>query len=346
MRRMTVVTGIVATSVLATATPALASGGWGSTTCSQTPSPACHLGAGTTRRGPDRGARPHRGAPHPSRPDRGGSGSAGERSNGDVIIPGPNLAHCSYKKSDYQPPAGGLAPAAYTRPAVQGHATVQPAAFNSTQRRGAMFTVAPTGRESGKDGSWYLWKCSGKGFRDAVYRPPMWMPDQQQPDRPVLPSPAELAQTARKQLRLPAPTIAANPAGEQLVNLPTWLWLSNGWTTTSATASVPGVSVTAVATPTSVSWSMGDGSTVVCSGPGTPFTTDSNPTKASPDCGHTYRSSSASQPGQAFPVSATVQWTVTWSGAGQGGTFPDMTTTGNAEFRVAESQALMNNGGG
>jgi len=35
---------------------------------------------------------------------------------------------------------------------------------------------------------------------------------------------------------------------------------------------------------------------------------------------------------------------VTWAGAGQGGVFPDMTTTGNAAFRVAESQAL-NNGG-
>ncbi|MEV0675886.1 hypothetical protein AB0I60_05110 [Actinosynnema sp. NPDC050436] len=44
-------------------------------------------------------------------------------------------------------------------------------------------------------------------------------------------------------------------------------------------------------------------------------------------------------------MTATVHWTVTWSGAGQGGTFPDMTTTGSAMFRVAESQVL-NNGGG
>jgi hypothetical protein len=113
----------------------------------------------------------------------------------------------------------------------------------------------------------------------------------------------------------------------------------------SATATVPGVSVMAVATPTSVSWSMGDGSSVTCTGEGTPFRPGSDPKASSPDCGHIYQSSSASQAGQAFPVTATVHWTVTWAGAGQGGTFPDMTTTGNAAFRVAESQAL-NNGGG
>jgi hypothetical protein len=104
------------------------------------------------------------------------------------------------------------------------------------------------------------------------------------------------------------------------------------------------VSVTATATPTSVVWSMGDGSTVTCTGAGSPFHPGTDPKASSPDCGHTYRTSSASQAGQAFPVSATVHWTVTWAGAGQGGVFPDLTTTGNAAFRVTESQAL-NNGG-
>jgi len=162
--------------------------------------------------------------------------------------------------------------------------------------------------------------------------------------QPIPPSPAQLAEIARKQLQFPALTIAANPSGEQLVSLPTWLWLSSGWQTVSATVAVPGVSVTATATPTSVTWSMGDGSTVACGCPGAPYTTSSDPKASSPDCGHTYRASSASQAGQAFPVTATVHWTVTWAGAGQGGVFPDLTTTGNAAFRVAESQAL-NNGG-
>jgi hypothetical protein len=43
---------------------------------------------------------------------------------------------------------------------------------------------------------------------------------------------------------------------EELMFLPTWLWLAGGWAPTSATATVPGFSVTATATPTSVTWSM------------------------------------------------------------------------------------------
>ena len=39
-------------------------------------------------------------------------------------------------------------------------------------------------------------------------------------------------------------------------------------------------------------------------------------------------------------VTATVNWTVTWSGAGQGGTFPNMTTSASVAFRVAESQGI------
>jgi hypothetical protein len=104
------------------------------------------------------------------------------------------------------------------------------------------------------------------------------------------------------------------------------------------------VSVTAVATPTSVTWSMGDGSTVTCAGAGTPFRAGNNPRAASPDCGHTYRTSSADLEGQAYRVSVTVHWAVTWAGAGQGGVFPDLTTTGNGAFRVAESQALNTSG--
>ena len=39
-------------------------------------------------------------------------------------------------------------------------------------------------------------------------------------------------------------------------------------------------------------------------------------------------------------IRASVHWTVTWSGAGQAGTYPDMVTESAAAFRVAESQAL------
>jgi hypothetical protein len=148
-------------------------------------------------------------------------------------------------------------------------------------------------------------------------------------------TPAEVARLARDQLGLPRPEIGASPAGDQLVNLPTWLYLTGGWRTLWATASVPGISVTAWAEPTSVTWSMGDGTTVDCPGPGTRYTPTADPGSESSHCGHTYR--------RAFdtaPVTATIRWSVTWSGAGQTGTFPPLTTTNTTQFRVQESHAL------
>lgn len=153
-------------------------------------------------------------------------------------------------------------------------------------------------------------------------------------------SPEAVARQARAQLELPTPAVAASPAGVQLVNLPTWLWLTDGWEAIAATATVPGVSVTATANPRAVTWSTGDGAEVVCAGPGTPFPAGAQPRSSSPDCGHTYRRASTDQPSEAYPVVVTVHWSVTWSGAGSSGTFPDLTTTASTSFRVAESQAL------
>ncbi|MCU1680231.1 MAG: putative ATP/GTP-binding protein [Amycolatopsis sp.] len=343
MRRIATITGIVALSMLGVSAPALADG-WGSTICSQVPSPACDLGAGAGGGNGKPGGNP--GDSKPGHPGTGNPGNGSSNSNpGDTLIGGKsNLASCSYVKSDFQPPPSGVVTAAYTRPLNFDGATVQPAVFTRSIARTRVIAQPVAGPAPEQKGSWYVWHCSTPGMTDALFRAPVWIPDGQQPGAAQLPSPAELAQMAYKQLRLPTPSIAANPAGEQLVNLPTWMWLSSGWGPVSATATVPGVTVTATATPTSVSWSMGDGSTVTCTGAGSPFHPGSDPKAASPDCGHTYRTSSASQAGEAFPVSATVHWTVTWAGAGLGGVFPGLTTTGNAAFRVAESQAL-NNGG-
>jgi hypothetical protein len=146
---------------------------------------------------------------------------------------------------------------------------------------------------------------------------------------------------ATRQLRLPAPEISVNPVGTQLVNVPTWLWLSAGWAPVSVRFEVPGVSMSATATPTLASWSMGDGTIETCTGPGTPFHQGLDPNSPSPDCGHLYRVSSANQPGQVFVVTVTVHWRIAWSGAGRTGTYPDMTTTSSTFLKVAEGQALV-----
>ena len=285
LRRVSASAAITGLGVLSVASPALASPGWGSVDCSQTPSPDCDISAGSS--GGTTGSVEH-----------GDTSSGGSTpATRDPSAADTDLADCGYRPSEYRPPPGAAG-------------------------SGAL----PGG------GIWLDGVCSATG----TIRTPEYVAEV---------TPAELARLARNQLRLPTPTIAANPAGDQLVNLPTWLWLSEGWGPVSATATVPGVSVTATATPTAVSWSMGDGATVTCTGAGTPYRPGGDPMAASPDCGHTYRTSSADQPGQAFPVTATVHWTVAWSGAGESGTFPDLATTGSTGLRVGESQAL-NTGGG
>jgi hypothetical protein len=201
--------------------------------------------------------------------------------------------------------------------------------------------VAATSGSAAPGGAWYVYKCTGKGVLDAVYRPPVWIPNRPAASGMAVADPAALARQAYQQLRLPTPVIAVSPTGAQLVNLPSWLWLDRrGWGPRSATAAAPGVSVTATASPSSVSWSMGDSHAVTCSGPGTPYTAGADPAGGSPDCGYTYRRSSAGQPGEAFEVTATVRWTVAWSGAGRSGSFAGLTTTARIALRVAESQAL------
>jgi hypothetical protein len=193
-------------------------------------------------------------------------------------------------------------------------------------------------------GPWLLRTCQGEsGWTTA------WVPGGggAQAVAAAPPSPVVVARQAVDRLVLPRPAIGVSPVAEQLVSLPTWLWIDGGmWSSRSATASVPGVSVTATAMPMKVTWSMGDGSSVECRGPGTPFRPGGDPKRESPDCGHTYRRSSAGQPGEAFTVTATISWAVSWAGNGEAGSLPGLETTATEAFRVAESQALVGSRGG
>ncbi|ROO52719.1 hypothetical protein EDC02_7660 [Micromonospora sp. Llam0] len=150
-----------------------------------------------------------------------------------------------------------------------------------------------------------------------------------------------LAAEAVKRLTLPAPQIGVNPdAGAQMVFVPTWLWVEPAtFTSRSATASLGGLSVTAVATPARVTWTTGDGTSVMC-GRGTPWTPGGDPAAESPDCGHTYTTTSHSQAGGIFTVRATVTWDISWSGGGQTGTEPALTSTSIVQVRVAESSVV------
>lgn len=154
-----------------------------------------------------------------------------------------------------------------------------------------------------------------------------------------------VARTAEGELRLPAPVMASSPGATapKVVNLPTWAWIDGAaWHVVSATASVPGISATATATPLYVGWSWGDGSSGVCHGPGAPYVRGvSDPAAASPGCGHTYRVTSKAVPGRRFQVTATVHWQITWrASTGQGGQFADMTSRAAQAWPVEEIDAL------
>ncbi len=230
-----------------------------------------------------------------------------------------------------RPASSASSPGTGARPSGQssGHGAGQGASDNlsSCTYRPSGFQGHPGVSGWRPPGSWYEGTCSLTG----VIRNPTVVPAL---------TPEDVARLARAQLGLPQPRVAASPAGDQLVNLPTWLWLEDGWEVVAATASVPGVVVTATARPRSVSWSTGDGRTVTCAGPGTRYEDRDDPRSPSPDCGHTYRRSSEGAPGERYRVAATVHWSVTWSGAGESGTFPEMTTTAATRLRVGESQAL------
>jgi hypothetical protein len=162
--------------------------------------------------------------------------------------------------------------------------------------------------------------------------------------------PAALAERALGFTPLGAPGIRLNPPADrnQLVGVITWLWISGGWSALSASASAGGVAVTTTATPEQVTWDMGDGHTVVCSGPGTPY--DPSRPDATPSCSYTYSSSSAGQPGGTYTITVTESWAVAWTargrppGASAGGTLPAVTRSARLPVRVGESQAI-NTGG-
>ncbi|WP_166793672.1 ATP/GTP-binding protein [Frankia sp. B2] len=335
-RRIAAVAALVMCLVGVAAAPAFAGDPYGSTTCSQNPHPGCELAAGQdgTTAGPDQGVSPPRSAP-----DDGSTGDRATPPPGDVALGPSDSAHCAYVRSDFQPPAAPIQPVGLrSTPRGSGPRVVAAADWSGT----LVVRPAATGPD-GRPGSWYVYQCQTPGLRDALYRPPVWIADA--PAGPA-PAPAALAEQARNQLRLAGPAISMSPVRDQLVQLPTWLWLdAAGWNQVAATAAAGGVAVTAVAKPVSVVWSLGDGGTVTCTGPGTPFPAGADPKSASPDCGYTYRHRSLDEPGGTFTVTATVRWDVTWAGAGQAGAFPGLTTTSTVPVRVIDIPSLTTGGG-
>lgn len=160
------------------------------------------------------------------------------------------------------------------------------------------------------------------------------------------PNPGGLAVQALNRTPLPAPAMTMSPNGTDiplLVNLPTFLWIDAAqWRPVTASASAGPVTSTVTATPQRVIWSMGNGESVTCNGPGAPYVPSLSDDAQPSDCSYTYSASSARSPDKTFTVTATVEWRVTWTavGAPGGGDLGLSRRSSTATVRVAELQVL------
>jgi hypothetical protein len=211
----------------------------------------------------------------------------------------------------------------------------------------AGFALPPGGPTPG---GWYEVKCSGDGVESDQAE---WIPDPSTAPvaARVLPvSPAAAADQAVASLVLPPPSAEVNPAAFSVVNLPTWLAVDPAiWHPYQATATVGGVTATAVATPETVIWSMGDGGLVECPGPGSLYNPALPQSEQSTSCAYTYQRSSEGEPSAdgdpndgAFAVTATVSWKVTWTavGAPGGGILPSLHTATTVAVRVEQVESV------
>lgn len=204
---------------------------------------------------------------------------------------------------------------------------------------------------SSPDGAWYGCAARPAGvcntallIRDC-YSVTFWS-DTPPPGIDTL-TPAQAAQRLISTFQLQGVNIgfAPNPnilGSKSYVGVPIWMWVNNptplSYGPYTETATLGGQTITATAQVTSILWNMGDGTTVPCGSPGTEFRVAYGAID-SPTCGYRYSTTSDDQPGGRFTVTATSQWSVTWTGGGQNGTIP-LTATSNSNVDINELQAV------
>ena len=208
--------------------------------------------------------------------------------------------------------------------------------YGCTYRAGGASATATLGVGGSQPGQWIFPSCRGPGVIDPM--PPFWVTGAVPAPGSVQVAPVVVAEQAAKQLALASPAIEMAPpdGSAQLVGLASWLWIDpDQWRAVSASATAGPVTTTASAVPTKVVFDMGDGASVTCDGPGTPYS-PAGP-DATTDCSYVWPA-----PGS-FTVTATVYWSVTWTatGAPGGGTLGlQAGPPAEAPVSVTESQAI------
>ena len=188
------------------------------------------------------------------------------------------------------------------------------------------------------DGSFRVDLCDGNGnyIQTITVYPTTPKP---KPDR------SRIISSAMGALNPPRPTIHTSPSRHAglLVQTPTWLWLPPSyWRTYSTTITVMGYVVTIFATPTTVRWKMGNGDSITCVGPGTPWVPGFG--EALSTCRYTYRHSSDGASGDRYRITATVTFVGSFTTTGLGGLrgpLGAITRSSSVYAQVAEIQGLI-----
>lgn len=158
-------------------------------------------------------------------------------------------------------------------------------------------------------------------------------------------TPAQAAKSLVATFQLEGVTVGSTTkaSGKGAVGLPVWLWVENptplSWGPYEKSATLGGVTVTAKARVANVAYSMGDGETVVCANPGTPYVKGYGNTD-SPTCGHRYGQMSPGDGAQPYTVTATSNWEVSWTSTGGETGVIGTTTQSQLQIRVGELQAV------
>lgn len=205
---------------------------------------------------------------------------------------------------------------------------------------------------AGEDGAYYLKICGphvtpGEPLSQLLISANttvtlIWIPARLAP--PVTVSPQALAAQASRFLPLPAPQVHHNPTPAAVVNLPTWLWVdARSWGARRSFAAVPGLSVTVLATPTTVTWRLDPQRPPLhCRGAGKPYRSDRAARSQKPSCAFGFTRTSRQQHRQVFASSATSNWQISWrASTGVDGSLPALQRTSTFDLPVREVQTVI-----
>ncbi|HEX7131110.1 MAG TPA: hypothetical protein VF228_00960 [Iamia sp.] len=148
--------------------------------------------------------------------------------------------------------------------------------------------------------------------------------------------PVVLAQAALDSATIALPEPHTSPDGvAQLTGMTTWFWLDPAsWAPVSARAEVPGIWAEVTATPTTATWTPGDGgAAVTCAGPGRVHPGTAG---ARTDCGHTYVEVGS------YPLTVDVTYEVAWtSSTGAGAALDPIVVSAELMVTVEQRQAVI-----